>query len=182
MTSEEIKAQTTMHDVLSMYGLKTNRSGMCSCPFHGRDRHPSMKIFKDGYKCFTCGEDGDIFKFVQQMDNCSFKDAFIRLGGTYKDSTDLKRLRNQKKFERIRNKKAQQEKNEETLKKEILWAMRNLEIISDFSAPYSDLWCWAKNNLCLIQGYWETKYIEGKEVSEIDVYRICRKVRQRINS
>ena len=82
MTVEEIKDNLTMQEVLAQYGIKV-RGNMCSCPFHGEDRHPSMQIFNDGYKCHTCLEYGDIFKFVQRMEGCDFKEAFLRLGGSY---------------------------------------------------------------------------------------------------
>lgn len=68
MTVEEIKSQKTMFDILPQYNIRPNRSMMVSCPFH-KDRHPSMKIYKDGFKCFTCGKYGDIFVFVQEMEN-----------------------------------------------------------------------------------------------------------------
>lgn len=85
MTRDEIKSTTRMSEVLSKYGIKVNR-GMCSCPFHGKDKHPSMQVFNDGYKCHTCGEYGDIFSFVMKMEGCGFKDAFKILGGEYEHS------------------------------------------------------------------------------------------------
>lgn len=42
-----------------------------------------MKIYGDSYYCFGCGASGDVFTFIQKMDNVSFKDAFLSLGGTY---------------------------------------------------------------------------------------------------
>jgi len=88
MTLEEIKEHVSMFDVLSMYNIHADRSSMISCPFHGADRHPSMKIYPDGFKCFACGESGDVVDFVRKMDQCSFHDAFIRLGGTYPKEED----------------------------------------------------------------------------------------------
>ena len=83
MKSEEIKETTTMYEVLARYGLKPGRGDMISCPFHGADRHASMKIYKDGYHCFACGAHGDIFAFVQEYEHVSFKEAFLILGGQY---------------------------------------------------------------------------------------------------
>lgn len=181
MTSEEIKEQVSMRDVLSMYGIHANGSGMCSCPWH-KDRKPSMKIFRDGFKCFSCGANGDIFRFVQEMENCSFKQAFIRLGGTYEDKTDVQHILIRKKFERTKERKEKFSLTEEQLRNEVLKTMRDLKAIAKFSAPFSDLWCWSNNLLFKIQWIWEEKYVEEREVNEIDVYRICREVRQKVDS
>ena len=83
MDKETIKQQNSMRDVLSRYGMAPNRAGFVRCPFHAGDRTASMKIYKDSYYCFGCGATGDIFAFVQNMDNCDFKTAFTILGGTY---------------------------------------------------------------------------------------------------
>lgn len=83
MTVDEIKQTYSMRDVLSRYGLQAKRDGMISCPFHGEDRHASMKVYKDSFHCFACGVNGDIFTFIQKMDNCDFKTAFYQLGGEY---------------------------------------------------------------------------------------------------
>lgn len=54
------------------------------CPFHA-DRHPSLHVnVKDQYyKCFACGEGGDLFKFVQKMEGCDFREALKKLAGWY---------------------------------------------------------------------------------------------------
>ena len=83
MDKETIKQQNSMRDVLSRYSMVPNRAGFVQCPFHPKDRTASMKIYKDSYYCFGCGATGDIFTFVQNMDNCDFKTAFAILGGTY---------------------------------------------------------------------------------------------------
>ena len=51
------------------------------CPFHN-EKTPSFTIFENGrYKCFGgCGASGDIFDFVQQMENVDNKDASRILG------------------------------------------------------------------------------------------------------
>ena len=81
MTVEEIKQQYYMRDVVEMYGFHPNRAGFISCPFHSGDHSPSMKIYPKDFYCHACGENGDIFTFVQKMDDCSFKEAFLKLGG-----------------------------------------------------------------------------------------------------
>lgn len=83
MTAEEIKERYSMHDILSMYGMQTNRNGYICCPFHKGDHTPSLKVYQRDFYCFACGASGDIFTFVQKMDNLSFKEAFRLLGGDY---------------------------------------------------------------------------------------------------
>ena len=91
MTAEEIKQTYTMREIAERYGIKVKRDGMCCCPFHG-EKHPSMKIYKDSFHCFACGKNGDIFTFVQEIEHCDFKTAFLSLGGTYENKTMESRM------------------------------------------------------------------------------------------
>lgn len=61
----KVKESVDMRQVLEYYGLKTNRKGLCLCPFHN-DRNPSLKAYKNGkgFYCFTCGTGGDVIKFA----------------------------------------------------------------------------------------------------------------------
>lgn len=94
MTREEIKAEYSMRDVLARYGLSPNRAGFISCPFHDGDRQASMKIYGKDYNCFGCGANGDVFDFIQAMEQVSFLEAFRILGGTYiKESPIAARMR-----------------------------------------------------------------------------------------
>ena len=115
MTAEEIKQSLSMRDVLERYGVKVKRN-MCSCPFHGEDKHPSMKVFKDGFKCFGCGLSGAIFTFVQNIEECDFKQAFYILGGSYEHSTKASQIalyhaqKQKEKRERIKMQNAERQK------------------------------------------------------------------------
>lgn len=46
------------------------------CPFHN-DSNPSMSVSKEKqiYKCFSCGEYGNVFTFIQKYENVSFIEA-----------------------------------------------------------------------------------------------------------
>lgn len=87
MNKAEVKELYSMPDILARYGLHPNRRGFVQCPFHKSDRTPSMKVYKDGYNCFACGANGDIFSFIMAMENQEFKEVFLSLGGTYETET-----------------------------------------------------------------------------------------------
>ncbi len=65
---EEIKLRINLRTVVTGYGIEINRSGFCLCPFHA-EKTPSMKIYDNGFKCYGCGEGGDMFVFVQKFFN-----------------------------------------------------------------------------------------------------------------
>lgn len=79
---EEIKNRLDIVDVISKYmPLKQagkNFSGLC--PFHG-EKTPSFIVSPDiqRYKCFGCGESGDIFNFVQKIENIDFPETLEKL-------------------------------------------------------------------------------------------------------
>ena len=76
-----IKSLVPMPDLAEKYGVKVRR-GKCCCPFHG-DRHPSMKIYDNGFNCFACGAHGDIFTWVQMMDSISFLQSIEKIMSMY---------------------------------------------------------------------------------------------------
>ena len=51
------------------------------CPFHN-DNNPSLSVSREKqiYKCFVCGEAGNIFNFVMNFDNISFPEAVKKIG------------------------------------------------------------------------------------------------------
>lgn len=68
-------------DIVSVIGqrLKLQKKGRdywAKCPFHD-DSTPSFSVSPDKqfFKCFGCGESGDVAKFVQKHDRVSFKEA-----------------------------------------------------------------------------------------------------------
>lgn len=78
---QKILSQIDMRDVLDYYGISYTPSRKnnytCLCPFH-EDHRPSMSIFSgsqapDGvmncFKCFSCGEGGDLFSFVTKFES-----------------------------------------------------------------------------------------------------------------
>ena len=156
MTAEEIKRVYSMRDIAERYGVNVKRDGMCCCPFH-KEKHPSMKIYKDSYNCFACGANGDIFTFVQNIENCDFKTAFYLLGGKYQEDHKKAKMI-QYHAEKARQKR---EKEEGKLKEEIrknnmlIHAYRGLlyksEVDSDDWWYYLDKYHMAILNDCNLQ-------------------------------
>ena len=78
---EEIKYRSDIADIISDYvKLKpagTNYKGLC--PFHN-EKTPSFHVntSKQIYRCFGCGEGGDVISFVMKAENLDFMDA-VRL-------------------------------------------------------------------------------------------------------
>lgn len=159
MTVEEIKEQYSMRDILQMYGIQPNSAGFIHCPFHQGDRTASCKIYKKDFHCHACGANGDIFTFVQQMENCSFKDAFKRLGGSYDNKTD--RERDLFKYRLVRAKMSRL-RSEERLRKRLATVSEDVSFwqkIKDHAEPFTDMWCDAVNQF-------ENAYIEYVEILE----------------
>lgn len=52
-----------------------------SCPYHG-DKHPSMSWYEDGnlFKCMTCNETLDIYRYYMEYENMDFKEAVDKVG------------------------------------------------------------------------------------------------------
>lgn len=78
--AEEIRATVTMDDVLDVYAPGTpRRNRRCPCPLHcGTDYNFSYT--DHGYKCFVCGESGDVIAFVKDSLRLSTRaDAMRRI-------------------------------------------------------------------------------------------------------
>ena len=179
MTKEEILESVSMRDVLEKYGVQVGKGGMCKCPIHGEE-HPSMKVFPDGYKCFACNSSGDIFKFVQEMEKCDFKAAFKLLGGTYEHSKNpIPRATAKKRFEREKLRRAKAKADEKEFRRILDGTIDLCRSMIALSEPLSDDWCFAQNKLPWLWHVYETKYLEGEEVNENDVFRAYREIRQR---
>ena len=77
-----IRQQADIVDVMSHY-LSLNKKGknyVAVCPFHD-DHDPSLSISTDKqiFKCFVCGTGGDVFGFVQKIENISFPEAVVKV-------------------------------------------------------------------------------------------------------
>ncbi len=75
---EEVRARADIVDVIGEFVplKKAGREFKANCPFH-EERTPSFYVVPDKgfYKCFGCGESGDVFKFLMQKAGMEFVDA-----------------------------------------------------------------------------------------------------------
>lgn len=82
-TLAEIKDRVPLSDLISEYGIEVKRAGSslkACCPFHN-EKTPSFHINneKGFYKCFGCGEHGDVITFVQKYEGIPFAEALKKL-------------------------------------------------------------------------------------------------------
>lgn len=74
----DIRAKANIVDIIGGYIPLTQRGKnyLCVCPFHD-DHSPSMSVSaeKQIYKCFSCGETGNVFTFVSKYEGVSFIEA-----------------------------------------------------------------------------------------------------------
>lgn len=75
---DEVRSKNDIVDVASKY-LTLNRRGgnfWACCPFHN-EKTPSFSIKQDAqfYKCFGCGESGNVITLVMKMENVDFLTA-----------------------------------------------------------------------------------------------------------
>lgn len=80
---DEVRSRINIADVLGDYvTLKSAGVGSLKglCPFHD-ERSPSFHVRPQAgrYHCFGCGEDGDIFTFLQKTDHVTFSEAVERM-------------------------------------------------------------------------------------------------------
>src|SRR5436190_13505813 len=83
---EAVRERTDLAKVVSGY-LTLKKAGHDSlvglCPFHP-EKTPSLSVSpsKGVYYCFGCGAGGDAVKFLQQVENLTFREAVERLAQT----------------------------------------------------------------------------------------------------
>lgn len=81
--AEEIKSRIDIVDFIGQY-LDTKKTGInyaCNCPFHN-EKTPSFMISpeRQTFRCFGCGEGGDVITFFQKIEGLSFPEALKILG------------------------------------------------------------------------------------------------------
>ena len=81
---ETVKQQADIVRIIGDY-IKLKKAGAQNysglCPFHG-EKTPSFSVHatRQFYHCFGCGVSGDVFSFVQKIENITFPEA-VAAGG-----------------------------------------------------------------------------------------------------
>lgn len=103
-----IKAAVTMQMVLDRYGMTLKKSGhelRGKCPIHrgSNDKHFTANVSKNVFKCFfaDCGAHGNVLDFVAVMEQCSVRDAALKLRDWFQvgDTTEQSKQTQQKEIE-----------------------------------------------------------------------------------
>ena len=67
---DRVRAKNDIVDVVSKYVTLTRRglNFWACCPFHN-EKTPSFSVKQDGqfFKCFGCGESGNVFNLIQRI-------------------------------------------------------------------------------------------------------------------
>jgi len=74
---EELRSRADLVKIVSEYVTLRKRGSywMGLCPFH-QEKTPSFAVNPSkGYKCFGCGEGGDVFSFLMKIEKISFHEA-----------------------------------------------------------------------------------------------------------
>ena len=107
----DIRSKANIVDIISSYGIEVIKKGkdyVCVCPFHN-DHSPSMSISvsRQIYKCFACGEGGNVFTFVQNYEKVSFPEAIKivaeKIDYHLKNNIDIQKVDKHKKEHEILN-------------------------------------------------------------------------------
>lgn len=96
--AEEIKARLGIYEVVSQY-VQLKRAGhnyKGLCPFHS-EKTPSFVVSPDKQicHCFGCNKGGDIFTFVQELENISFGEAMEMLADQAGVKIEKKKVKEQ---------------------------------------------------------------------------------------
>lgn len=81
-TIQELKQNITVAQAIEYYTGQRPSHGKYLCPFHN-DRHPSLTIKGEHWRCWSCNAQGDIFDFTMQYFSIGFKDAVMKLAADF---------------------------------------------------------------------------------------------------
>ena len=81
---EEVRARADIVDVIGEFVAlkKAGKEFKANCPFH-EERTPSFHVVPDKgfFKCFGCGQSGDVFKFLMERQGMDFVEAVKHVAG-----------------------------------------------------------------------------------------------------
>src|SRR5699024_2651352 len=79
---DDIREKTNIVDIVGQYVQlkKSGKNYTGLCPFHN-EKTPSFSVAEDKqfYYCFGCGEGGNVFTFIQEIEGISFTEAVLKV-------------------------------------------------------------------------------------------------------
>lgn len=69
-------------EVIERYTGNRPQHNKYLCPFH-RDKHPSLSVKTDIWRCWSCGKGGNVINFVQEYFGLGFVDACRKLNDDF---------------------------------------------------------------------------------------------------
>lgn len=162
---ELVKYQVSMINIANYYGIKINRNGYISCPFHN-EKTASMKVYPGikGYYCFGCGAGGNIFNFVMNYDGRSFEEAVRMVANAFNipisDGENLSMdAKKRAVSQRIRALIKSEESKMESHQLSALSDTINLfEFVMRTVNPYGTIFCNIGNLLPILKGEWDERF------------------------
>ena len=85
----EINKSVSGQEVVKMLGIEC-RNGFIHCPEH-LDKHPSCKVYDDGYYCHTCQAHGDNVQLVALVKGVSNAEALGLLNSYFNLGFDIEK-------------------------------------------------------------------------------------------
>lgn len=84
---EVIRNAVDIEEAAERYGMDVRQHKSC-CPFHN-DRTPSLGFKNGRFKCFGCGESGDVTDLVARLYGMTLHEAAERINADYNLRLDL---------------------------------------------------------------------------------------------
>lgn len=83
---QEVKEKAVIEEVIGRY-LSLKKTGpryTACCPFHN-EKSASFTVYptQQSFKCFGCGESGDVFTFMMKYENKSYPEAVLQVASFY---------------------------------------------------------------------------------------------------
>lgn len=78
----EVCRQLDMVQIAEVNGFEV-KHGFVSCPFHGSDTTPSLKLYSNSWYCYGCGEGGDAVTFISKLYNLTPLESVRRLNSDF---------------------------------------------------------------------------------------------------
>jgi DNA primase len=72
----EIKSANNIKEIVESYGCRFNNANRCPCPLHnGKDNNFAVYEDTNTFRCYVCGEGGDVVRFIEKREGFDFIEA-----------------------------------------------------------------------------------------------------------